>query len=203
MENCITIQLKKEEIWLKIAKQAEQTQIIEALKKKINELKKLYQDEKTPIRVTGKILKNKEMEEIQSIITEAIDVKVYFNSPKTLGRHGITEAFQEEIKTSDTIFQKGSMRSGQRVEHEGSIVVLGDVNAGAEVIAGENIIILGELRGLAHAGAKGNRKAIIATNKIDCPQIRIADKIKEFEKNTEQSKKSFAYINEQNEMIVE
>ena len=74
------------------------------------------------------------------------------------------------------------MRSGQRIEYEGSIVVIGDVKAGAEIIAGENIVILGELKGLAHAGAKGNTEAIIAANRIECPQIRIADKIKEFEK---------------------
>ena len=200
--NCITIQLKKEEIWIKIAQEAEEKEIIEELRKKVHELKKLYQDEKTPIFVTGKVLKNKEMEEIQAIIKEAIDVEVSFESPTTLGLHGIKKAFQEEIKTSETKFQQGAMRSGQRLEYEGSIVILGDVNAGAEVIAGENIIILGELRGLAHAGAKGNRKAIIATNKIDCPQIRIADKIKEFEKEQEEIG-TYAYINEENEIIVE
>lgn len=202
MENYITIQLKKEEIWIKIAQEAEEKEIIVELKKKLSELKKLYQDEKTPIRVTGKVLKNKEMEEIQAIIQEEIDVEVIFESPTTLGLHGIKKPFQEEIKTSETTFHQGSMRSGQRLEYEGSIVVLGDVNAGAEIIAGENIIILGELRGLAHAGAKGNTKAIIATNKIDCPQIRIADKIKEFEKGQEMIG-SYAYINEENEMIVE
>ena len=116
--------------------------------------------------------------------------------------HGIKKVFSKKIKSSETIFNKGSLRSGQRLEFEGSIVVIGDVNAGAEVVAGENIIILGDLRGLAHAGAKGNREAIIASNKIDCPQIRIADKIKEFEKE-EQTLRSNAYINEQNEIIVE
>lgn len=79
--------------------------------------------------------------------------------------------------------------------------MIGDVNAGAEVIAGENIIVLGELRGLAHAGAKGNRKAIIAANTIDCPQIRIADKIKEFER--EEIIKSYAYVSENDEIVLE
>lgn len=202
MEKCITIQLKKDEIWIKIKEEAEEKEIIEELKKKLVDLKKLYKDDKTPIKVTGKVLKNKEMEEIQEIIKKEIEVDVEFESPKTLGLHGIKKAFSKEIKSSETIFHKGALRSGQRLEFEGSIVVIGDVNAGAEVIAGENIIILGELRGLAHAGAKGNKEAIIATNKIDSPQIRIADKIKEFEKEEETSK-SNAYINEQDEIIVE
>lgn len=115
--------------------------------------------------------------------------------------HGIKKVFHQEIKSSETTFYRGSLRSGQKVEYEGSIVMIGDVNAGAEVIAGENIIVLGELRGLAHAGAKGNGQAIIAATKIDSPQIRIADKIKEFEK--EETIKSYAYINENNEIILE
>lgn len=118
--------------------------------------------------------------------------------------HGIKKVFHQEIKSSETTFYKGALRSGQKVEFEGSVAIIGDVNAGAEVIAGENIIILGELRGLAHAGAKGNRGVIIAANKIDCPQIRIADKIKEFEKEQkEEVTQNYAYINDQNEIVVE
>ena len=118
--------------------------------------------------------------------------------------HGIKKSFNKEIKSSETKFNKGSLRSGQKIEYEGSVVIIGDVNAGAEVIAGENIVILGELRGLAHAGAKGNKSAIIAANKIDSPQIRIADKIKEFEKEQkEEITQSYAYINEQDEITIE
>lgn len=201
MKNCITIQLKKDEIWIKIKEQAEEKEIIECLKKKLVELKKLYKSDTTPIKVTGKILKNREMEEIQDIIKEKIDVEIEFESPRTLGLAGIKKVFHQEIKSSETTFYRGSLRSGQKVEFEGSIVMIGDVNAGSEVIAGENIIVLGELRGLAHAGAKGNTQAIIAASKIDCPQIRIADKIKEFEK--EEITKTYVYINEQGEITIE
>lgn len=205
MKNCINIQLKKEAILINIQEEAEQNDILEELKEKIVQLKKLYQNETTPIKVVGKILKNKEIEEIQEIIKESIDVQVEFESPKTLGLHGIKKGFYKEIESSETTFHKGSLRSGQKLEFEGSIVVLGDVNAGAEVVASENVIVLGELRGLAHAGAKGNREAIIATNKIDCPQIRIADKIKEFEKEEvkEEINDRYAYVSKQGEIVVE
>ncbi len=204
MKNCITIQLKKNEIWIKIDEKAEENEITECLKEKLVDLKKLYKGDTTPIKIVGKILKNKEIEEIQSIIKEQIDVEIEFESPTTLGLHGIKKGFEQEIKSSETTFYKGALRSGQKIEYEGSVVVLGDVNAGAEIVAGENIVILGELRGLAHAGAKGNRKAMIATNGIECPQIRIADIIKEFEKQeTEETKLSYAYINEKNEIVLE
>src|SRR5690625_4600254 len=66
-----------------------------------------------------------------------------------------------------------TIRSGGKVESTGSIVVVGDVNAGAELVAIDDIIILGTLRGLAHAGAAGNEKAVIWAQQIRSPQLRI------------------------------
>lgn len=66
-----------------------------------------------------------------------------------------------------------TIRSGGKIESNGSIVVVGDVNAGAELIAVDDIIILGTLRGLAHAGATGNEKAVIWAQQIRSPQLRI------------------------------
>lgn len=182
MRNPVGISMKKETIMIRISEGAEYNEIIECLNKKLPALKKLYKEEKNPIQVTGKILKNKEIDEIKKIIRDEIDVEINFESPNVLGLHGIKKAFEQEIKNSDTKFYKGSVRSGQKIEFEGSLVVLGDVNGGAEVIAGENIVVLGALRGLAHAGAKGNKMAIIATNKLECPQLRIANIVKEIEK---------------------
>ena len=202
MRNCVTIQLKKDEIWVKIKEDAEEEEIIESLNRKLEDLEKLYQEEKTPIKIKGKNLKNKEKEEIKALIKEKINVNIDFDMPNTLGLYGIKEAFSQKIEKSQTKFYRGALRSGQRIEFEGSIVIIGDVNGGAEVVAEENIVILGDLRGLAHAGAKGNLQAIIAANKIYSPQIRIADKIKEFEKQTE-NKYSYAYINDNREIVVE
>lgn len=205
MKNYINISMKKNQVIIKIDENAEQRDIISELKRKMIELKNLYKDDKTPILVTGKVLKNKEMEEIQSLIKRFLDVQIEFDSPKVLGLHGIKKSFYKEIATSETKFHKGSLRSGQRIEFEGSLVVIGDVNPGAEVIAGENIIILGDLRGLAHAGAKGNRDAIIEAVSIYATQIRIADIVKEIEKQDGEimAIKTSAYINDKGEMILE
>ena len=205
MNNCISISIKKNQVAIKIDEEAEQKEIISSLKKKMLELKNLYKDDKTPILITGKILKNKEMDEIQNIIKKFLDVEIEFDSPKVLGLHGIKKTFYKEVATSETKFHKGALRSGQRLEFEGSIVIIGDVNAGAEVIASENIVILGNLRGLAHAGAKGNKDAVIEASKIDAVQIRIADKVKEIERDESKIKKikTSAYINDKDELILE
>lgn len=205
MKNCITINTKKDNITIKISEDAEQSEILTALEKKLPGLKKLYKDDSTPIIVSGKILKNKEIDEIQELIKSNINVKVTFESPRILGLHGIKKIYSKEIATSETKFHKGSLRSGQKIEYEGSLVIIGDVNDGAEAIAGDNIVILGILRGLAHAGAKGNIDAIIAAESIESPQIRIANIIEEREKEEIASEeiKTYAYVNEENKIIVE
>ncbi len=203
MNNSVSINLKKDKILIKLSDEAEQKEIVEALKKKLPELKKLYKDEKTPINVTGKILKNKEIDEIQNLIKEKIDVDIEFDMPKTLGLHSIKKTFDRNIAISETKFHRGSLRSGQKIEAEGSIVIIGDINSGAEVIASDNIIVLGTLRGLAHAGAKGNKQAIIAAGTVDTVQIRIANIVKEIDRDEEpMHKQSYIYISE-NEIVIE
>lgn len=183
--NSVSINLRTDEVLIKIDDNATQEDIIKDLNKKLRELKKMYKEETTPIRVTGKILANKEIEEIKEVIKSKIDVKVSFDSPTTLGLHSITRSYKKDVEKSETTFHRGSLRSGQRIEVEGSIVVIGDVNAGAEVIAGDNIVVVGTLRGLAHAGAKGNKEAIITASTLDAVQLRISNIVKEIEMNNE------------------
>ncbi len=70
-----------------------------------------------------------------------------------------------------------SLRSGQKVEHGGDILVLGDVNKDAQVVAVGNIIIMGTLRGIAIAGALGDESAVVVALKMEPQQIRIGKKI--------------------------
>lgn len=180
--NSVSINLRTDEVLIKIEDNATQEKIISELIKKLRQLKKMYQEEKTPIRVTGKVLTNRELQEIKQVIKNQIDVEVKFDTPTTLGLHSITRSYKKDVGTSETTFHKGSLRSGQKIEVEGSIVVIGDVNSGAEVIAADNIIVVGTLRGLAHAGAKGNKEAIIATSTLDAVQLRISNIVKEFDR---------------------
>ena len=110
MKNCINIILKKDEIIIKIQENSDYESILESFRKKLPELKKLYKDDKTPIRVTGKILKNKEIDELQALINQSIDVQVDFDSPKSLGLASIKRTFDQEIATSETKFHRGSLR---------------------------------------------------------------------------------------------
>ncbi len=193
LKDNIFIYLKRNEIIIKIPEDLEQKQIINSLIKKLPELKNLYKNEKTPIKVVGKILKNKEIDEIKNLIKEKIDVDIDFDMPKTLGLSSITRTFNQEVAISETKFHRGSLRSGQKIETEGSIVIIGDVNSGAEVIASDNIVVMGKLRGLAHAGAKGNKNAIIVAGILDTVQIRISNVVKEIDRDEDTIHKQ-AYV---------
>lgn len=137
------------------------------------------------------------------MIKASIDVDIEFDMPKSLGLSSITRTFKQEIAVSETKFHKGSLRSGQKLETEGSIVILGDVNSGAEVIASDNIVVLWSLRGLAHAGAKGNKNAIIAAGKLETVQIRISNIVKEIDRDEEPAHiQAYVYVDD-DKIIIE
>ena len=116
--SCISINLKKEETLVKIEDNATEEEIIGELKIKLAELTKLYQEEKTPIRVTGKILSEQELQDVRNIVKEYLDVQINFNTPTSLGLHSIVRSYKEKIENSDTIFQRGSVRSGQKLRQK-------------------------------------------------------------------------------------
>ena len=201
--NCLNVFQRNNCVVIKINDNAEFNDVEREVKKKVTQLKKIYKDDKTPIKVIGKVLKNKEIEIIEKMITDILNVEVEFDMPREMGLSNIKKTFLSEISTSETKFHKGSLRSGQKIEEERSVVILGDVNSGAEVIASDNIVVLGTLRGLAHAGAKGNKQAIIAAGRLDTVQMRIANIVKEFNREEEPLRKlAYAYVDD-DKIIIE
>lgn len=137
------------------------------------------------ITIKGRRLSTDEETEIRNIFAERTKLELKFEMPKQMGLATIDNIFNKDITISSTKVFRGTVRSGKRIEYEGSIIVLGDVNGGGEIIAEGNITVLGNLRGFAHAGAKGNRSAFVAAEAINPTQLRIADVImkNEREKN--------------------
>lgn len=75
------------------------------------------------------------------------------------------------------VIMTGMVRSGQVLNHDGDLLFLGDVNPGGSILCTGDIYILGALRGMAHAGTKGNEEAIIAASHFAPTQLRIAQQI--------------------------
>ena len=74
-----------------------------------------------------------------------------------------------------SVFHKGTLRSGQNVQSNGHLIVLGDVNPGAEIEAVGNVVVLGALKGIVHAGADGDRNACVCALSMAPTQVRIGD----------------------------
>lgn len=83
----------------------------------------------------------------------------------------------EAVNLLDTVLVQKTLRSGQSVRHSGSVVVLGDVNPGAEIIAGGHVIVMGSVRGMVHAGASGDESATVTAFCLTPTQLRICNLI--------------------------
>ena len=85
------------------------------------------------------------------------------------------ERFEEEQAGRTGEFYRGTLRSGQVLDCESSIIILGDVNPGAKIISKGSIVVLGALKGTAYAGANGNEQSFVAALEMDPLQIKIGE----------------------------
>src|SRR6266508_4441418 len=92
------------------------------------------------------------------------------------------------------LFLNKTIRSGTRIEFSGHVVVLGDVNPGAEIVAEGNVIVWGRVRGMIHAGCKGKREAVICALDLSATQLRIADEVSATLKPQKDAKPEIASI---------
>lgn len=79
-----------------------------------------------------------------------------------------------EVREDNTLLVRRTIRSGQRLHYDGNVVVMGDVNPGAEIVCTGDILVLGSLRGVAHAGAEGKVDATVFAFRLEPTQLRIA-----------------------------
>ncbi|MGC8677825.1 MAG: septum site-determining protein MinC [Hydrogenobaculum sp.] len=110
------------------------------------------------------------LKQIEKLLEEK-DVK----SIKTMSVQ--TVSAQKPTNVSRLLIVNKNLRSGQTVEHSGDVLILGDVNEGAEVVAAGNIVVMGTLRGYAHAGAIGDDSSVVVAKKMMPQQLRIGHHI--------------------------
>jgi len=89
------------------------------------------------------------------------------------GQLELPEVSSEEHGTAAILVNR-TLRNGRTVRHNGSVIVVGDVNPGAEIVAGGNVIVWGKLRGTVHAGANGDESAFVCALDLAPTQLRIA-----------------------------
>lgn len=120
------------------------------------------------LELVGCITENSDLD-IVCVIDDNEEREAYFN--KTLEEKLLA------MNTNTGQFYKGTLRSGQVLEFDTSIVILGDINAGAQVVSAGNVVVLGKLLGNVYAGASGRDNAFVVALHMYPTQIRIGDVI--------------------------
>lgn len=138
---------------------------VEILKEKFTSNPQLF--EGSPIVFKGRGLNKLSFDDISNLQQLCLEHKMILNN------------IQLDINRSQAkdLFIHKNVRSGQKIHSEGSVIIWGDVHESAEVVAGKDIIVLGKMAGIAHAGYYGQTDSIVFALNL-CPgQIRIADKL--------------------------
>jgi len=166
--------------------------IRQALIEQIEQQAAFFQGARLALDVGNQVLKSAELIALRDQLSErgimlwAIlsESPTTENSAQLLGLatriHKAQPPALQTAKGSDdeaALWVNKTLRSGTRIEYAGHVVVFGDVNSGAEIIAGGSVIVWGRVRGVIHAGAQGNREAVVCALDLSPTQLRVAGEI--------------------------
>ncbi len=174
------------------------------LKEKLKDAKNFFDNSKTNISFKGANLKENEELELIDIISNTTNLNISFVGKEFLKQKEVKVPIIEQAKevTSDTLVHRGSLRSGQYINHKGNVVLIGSLNPGAKITASGHIIVLGSLKGVVHAGCDGDTSSFIASLNLMSSQLRIFNFITCIPKNSTQLYPSLAYIQD-NQIYIE
>lgn len=181
MQQPVVLKSNKYGINLILNDDMEFKELLQCIVDKFKESEGFFKNAKMAISFEGRKMTQEEEFQIVEAITENSSVNIICildndQLKEELVRQKIDQ-FEEEQAGKTGEFYKGTLRSGQVLDCETSVVVIGDVNPGAKVISKGNIVILGALKGNAYAGANGNELAFVAALDMDPVQIKIGDVI--------------------------
>lgn len=179
MSSSVKIRGSKHGISVKLDNGASYEDIKRDIASEFKDAEKFLGDEKLAVSFDGKYLTEEQQEELVDIIHQNCNVHIVCimdqNSEQEKRFQKTVQETMMEFDASTGQFYKGHLRSGQVLEFEQSVIIIGDVNPGASIISKGNIIILGSLRGTAYAGASGKKNCFIVAMDMHPIQLRIAD----------------------------
>ena len=179
MSSSVKIRGSKHGISVKLDPGASYEDIKNDVASEFRDAGKFLGEEKLAVCFEGQYLTEQQQEELVEIIHQNCNVHIVCiidQNPEHEKRFQKTvEKTIMDFDASTGQFYKGTLRSGQVLEFEQSVIVIGDVNPGASIISKGNIIVLGSLRGTAYAGASGKKNCFVVAMDMQPIQLRIAD----------------------------
>lgn len=151
--------------------------LLQAVTHKFQDAAKFFRGSKMVLTLLGRTLTKEEESAIIRIISDTSDIDIICladrNEKDELSYKSIMEDYLSEQEKKDGQFYRGTLSKRQTLESDTSIIILGDVEPGAKVIAKGNIVVLGTLMGSAHAGACGNSNAFIVALSLHPKKLKI------------------------------
>ena len=185
---------------------------------KLTEGKKFFGEATISIQFAGKDITEEETDMLVAAVHEHTDMTVFcvvddsmaVVPPEAFAEQPTEKEIVREVITKSVIpmesavFHQGTLRSGQEITVDTGIVIVGDINPGAKVVAKGNIFVIGKLRGFAHAGFGGEEKACIFAMEMAPTQMRIGRVIARSPDkfDDESSKPQIAFL-EDNRIIID
>ena len=178
MSNHVIIKGKNDRLVIALNPDIDFLDICDILKTKILEAKNFIGNSRMAIEFSGRALTNEEENKLIGIITENSNIVIsYIFSKRTDSEEEMDlENINPLIEEGKTHFFRGTLRSGSKIESDGNVVVLGDVNPSSIIKARGNVIVLGHLNGTVYAGLGGDDRAFIAAIYFNPIQITIGMK---------------------------
>ena len=178
MSNHVIIKGKNDRLVIALNPDIDFLDICDILKTKILEAKNFIGNSRMAIEFSGRALTNEEENKLIGIITENSNIVIsYIFSKRTDSEEEIDlENINPLIEEGKTHFFRGTLRSGSKIESDGNVVVLGDVNPSSIIKARGNVIVLGHLNGTVYAGLGGDDRAFIGAVHFNPIQITIGMK---------------------------
>jgi septum site-determining protein MinC len=199
----VTLKGQRDGIGIILDESADFGEIQESLRKKVSQGKQFFDGAGVKVSFKGRVLNDLDEKILIDIITEETNLDITFVQgegfvppPANDAPPSVAAApMKSGQKESPTIYQQGGLRSGQTIKYKGSVVVVGDVNPGSEIVADGNVVILGALKGMAHAGATGDESCFVSALSLQPTQLRIANLISYVPKNEKNTRSAaYAYI---------
>ena len=175
MSNHVIIKGKNDRLVIALDPNIDFLDICDILKTKILEAKNFIGNSRMAIEFSGRTLTNEEENILIGIITDNSNIVIsYIFSKREDSEEEINlEHFNPLIEEGKTHFFRGTLRSGSKIESDGNIVVLGDVNPSSIIKARGNVIVLGHLNGTVYAGLGGDDRAFIGAIYFNPIQLTI------------------------------
>jgi len=166
-EEAVLFRGTREGIHIYLNDEVEFPRVISSLEQRLATSRNFFQGARVVINTGRRTLTADQMAAVSSILNK-------YEGVQLVRLEQSRAATAQENREMTALIVEKPVRSGQQIYHPGHVIIIGDVNPGAEVVAEGNIVVMGALRGTAHAGYAGNRTAFVVANVMMPSQVSIA-----------------------------